>query len=68
MIVFEDWIGEPFSKTNQEPESAINLAGLYWQGLDQDFHLVFAKVFLLKLMGVSVVFRSNFENLFLLNR
>ena len=36
MIVFEDWIEKPFSKANQEPESAINLAELYWQGLDPD--------------------------------
>ena len=36
MVVFEDWIEKPFSKANQEPESAINLAELYWQGLDLD--------------------------------
>ena len=36
MVVFEDWIEKPFSKANQEPESAINLAELYWQGLDPD--------------------------------
>ena len=36
MVIFEDWIEKPFSKTNQEPESAINLAELYWQGLDLD--------------------------------
>ena len=35
MIVFEDWIEKPF-KANQETESAINLANLYWQGLDPD--------------------------------
>ena len=38
MIVFEDWIAEPFSKVNQEQKSAINLAELYWQGLDPDFY------------------------------
>ena len=36
MVVFEDWIEKPFSKAIQEPESAINLAELYWQGLDLD--------------------------------
>ena len=36
MVVFEDWIEKPFSKANQEPELAINLAELYWQGLDLD--------------------------------
>ena len=39
MVVFEDWIETPFSKPNQEPESAINLAELYWQGLDPDFRM-----------------------------
>ena len=39
MIVFEDWIEKTFLKTDQRPESAINLAELYWQGLDPDFHL-----------------------------
>ena len=34
MIVFEDWIEKPFSRANQKQESAINLAELYWQGLD----------------------------------
>ena len=34
MIVFEEWIEIPFSSANHEPESAINLADLYWQGLD----------------------------------
>ena len=37
MIVFEDWIEEPFSKADRRPESAITLAELYWQGLDPDF-------------------------------
>ena len=36
MIVFEDWIENPFSKAIHESESAINLAELYWQGLDLD--------------------------------
>ena len=36
MVVFEDWIEKSFSKANQELESAINLAELYWQGLDPD--------------------------------
>ena len=36
MIVFEDWITKPFLKVNQETESTINLAKLYWQGLDPD--------------------------------
>ena len=43
MIVFENWIEQPLSKANQERESAINLAELYWQGLDSDFH---AKIFI----------------------
>ena len=34
MVIFEDWKENPFSKTNHDLESAINLAGLYWQGLD----------------------------------
>ena len=41
MVVFEDWIEKPFSKANQEPESAINLAQLYWQGLDPDLNKLF---------------------------
>ena len=36
MIVFEDWIEKPFSRANRKQESAINLAELYWQGLDPD--------------------------------
>ena len=36
MIVFEDWIEKPFSRANRKEESAINLAELYWQGLDPD--------------------------------
>ena len=36
MLVFEDWIEKTFSKANQEAESAINLANLYWKGLDPD--------------------------------
>ena len=36
MIIFEDWIEKPISKANQKLESAINLAELYWQGLDPD--------------------------------
>ena len=36
MIVFEDWIAKPFLKVNYQPESTINLAELYWQGLDPD--------------------------------
>ena len=38
-ILFEKWIKKPISKANQAPELAISLAELYWQGLDQDFHL-----------------------------
>ena len=34
MIIFEDWIANPFSKADHEPESAISLAKLYWQGVD----------------------------------
>ena len=41
MIIFENWIEKPFSKANQEPESAINLAQLYWQGLDPDLNKLF---------------------------
>ena len=36
MIVFEDWIEKPFLGGNRKQESAINLAELYWQGLDTD--------------------------------
>ena len=32
IIMFENWIEQPFSKADQELESAINLAELYWQG------------------------------------
>ena len=39
MIVLEDWIETSFSEANQEPESAINLAELYWKGLDPNFYL-----------------------------
>ena len=48
MIVFENWIKKPFSKTNQEPESAINLAELYWQGLDPNFRISYIISFSLK--------------------
>ena len=41
MIVLEDWIETSFSEANQEPESAINLAQLYWQGLDPDLNKLF---------------------------
>ena len=34
MIIFEDWKEDRFSKANHDLESAINLANLYWQGLD----------------------------------
>ena len=37
MIIFENWIEKPFSKTNLQQESAINLAELYWQGLVPKF-------------------------------
>ena len=49
MVVFEDWIEKPFSKANQESESAINLAELYWQGLDPDL----IKLLILKLWVFS---------------
>lgn len=39
MIIFEEWIERAFSKANRKPESAVNLAELYWQGLDPDFCL-----------------------------
>ena len=38
MIVFEDWIEKPFLRGNRKQDSAINLAELYWQGLDQDLN------------------------------
>ena len=34
MVIFEDWKENPFSKANHDLELAINLADLYWQGLD----------------------------------
>ena len=37
MVTYEEWIEKPFSKANHEPESAINLAALYWQGLGPAF-------------------------------
>ena len=36
MIVFEDWIEKPILRDNRKQDSAINLAELYWQGLDPD--------------------------------
>ena len=38
MVIFEDWIENPFSKGNHDLESAINLANLYWQGLDLKYY------------------------------
>ena len=38
MIAFENWIEKPFSSANRKQESAINLAELYWQGLDPDLN------------------------------
>ena len=38
MVMFENWIESPYSRANDEPESAINLADLYWQGLDSKFY------------------------------
>ena len=35
-MIFEDWATKPFSQTNREPESAINLAQLNWQGSDKN--------------------------------
>ena len=37
MIIFEQWIEPLFSTSIYKPDSAINLAELYWQGLDPDF-------------------------------
>ena len=31
-IIFENWTEKSFLKANDEPESTINLAQLYWQG------------------------------------
>ena len=39
MIIFEEWMGKPFSKVYNKADSVINLAELYWQGLDPDFDL-----------------------------
>ena len=47
MVVFEEWVAKPFSKANQEPESAINLAELYWQGLDPNISLALKTVSIL---------------------
>ena len=38
MIIFEKWNEKPFLRVDHEPESAINLAELYWQGLDPNFN------------------------------
>ena len=43
MILFENWIDNPFSKARHEPKSAINLAELYWQGLDPDLSFLLKK-------------------------
>ena len=40
MVTFEDWAVKPFSQTSREPESAINLAQLHWQGSDGNWILV----------------------------
>ena len=40
MVIFEDWKENPFSKANHDLDSAINLADLYWQGLDSKLYLV----------------------------
>ena len=45
MVTFEDWDIMPFSQTNREPESAINLAQLNWQGSDKNWILL-ARLFL----------------------
>ena len=47
MVVYEEWVAKPFSKANQEPESVINLAELYWQGLDPDISLALKTVSIL---------------------
>ena len=39
MIIYEDWIKEPFSKADHKPEAAIDIAQLYWQGSDPKLHL-----------------------------
>ena len=54
MVIFEQWIEKPFSKANHEPESAINLAELYWQGMDPDFH-IFSISFSLKSLTSIIV-------------
>ena len=45
MLTFEDWSMKPFSQTNREPESAINLAQLNWQGSDKNWILIIAHLF-----------------------
>ena len=54
MVIFEQWIEKPFSKANHEPESAINLAELYWQGMDPDFQF-FSISFSLKSLTSIIV-------------
>ena len=39
MVIFENWIEKPFPKANHKPKSAINLADIYWQGMDSLFPL-----------------------------
>ena len=60
MIVFEDWIEKPFSRANRKEESAINLAELYWQGLDPDLNFSLRKRFdLLKKLSSFKKFALN---------
>ena len=54
MVIFEQWIEKQFSKANHEPESAINLAELYWQGMDPDFQF-FSISFSLKSLSSIIV-------------
>ena len=60
MIVFEDWAVTPISKANQEQKLAINLAELYWQGLDPDLNFSLRKRFdLLKKLSSFKKFALN---------
>jgi len=38
LVTFELWDEELFTVTKNQPKSAINIADVYWQGLDSIFY------------------------------
>ena len=66
MVTFEGWAIKPFPQANREPESAVNLAQLNWQGSDQNWILI-ARLFFSLLIHVrfSYKFKKHITVLFL---